>query len=154
MDQTLVQKMRSEIPTPIIGVIGAASPTRPYTQETGIKLGYVLREYLASHPGTLFTGGVQGVGVDVYIGVTKYCIAEGIRTGKIPNDNFFVLIPKYEASQHFLQRQTALYEPPGEYTALGRLSKRGTLWSAYAGNDMTERRDYVAAIADVLIVAN
>ncbi len=155
MDQTLVQKICAEINRPIIGIIGATAPTPPYKKEIGREVGYKLREYLASHSGTLFTGGVDGVGVDVYTGVLRYCIYEATQQGTFPDDHFFVLIPKYcQEPKGFLARSPKQYSLPNTYHALSSLTRRGEIHHFYAGENMAQRRDYVSAIADVLVVIN
>ena len=51
---------------PLIAVIGAAKPGPDYTRKKGVAIGYKLREFLGGdRDGTIFTGGVEGVGVDV-----------------------------------------------------------------------------------------
>jgi hypothetical protein len=116
---------------PIIGIIGAASPMPGYDSSDGFRLGYWLRD-LVEAKGTLFTGGVKGVGLDVYGGIVDYCNEKGAQ------DKFFVLIPE------------------GDYQPLDYMgiSPGNNLRIERAGRDMFERRLYVGDIADILIMAN
>lgn len=79
--------------TPKIVVVGATAPTISYERADGIDVGYAIRKFLEGRKGSVFTGGVDGIGSDVYAGVLKYCIAEQTRTGKPVDDRFFVVIP-------------------------------------------------------------
>ncbi len=162
MDNALVEKIRQEKAFPLIGVIGASAPTPPYRLEMGIAVGYALRGYIETAGGTVFTGGVAGVGVDTYIGVMQFCTRAAPRHGRILDDRFFALIPRYHEPS-FMDSLEALlpkkptempYEPPGEYAALGYLTPRGQVDCVYAGKNMEERRTYLAEIADVILVVN
>src|SRR3989344_4806210 len=84
------EEIRTKHEKPIIGIIGATSPLRDYTKEMGIELGYKLRGFLEGKQGSLFTGGVPGVGADVYEGISKYCEENNLE------DRFFVLVPEDE----------------------------------------------------------
>ena len=120
---------------PIIGVIGATSPLPDYDSDDAYRLGYELRG-LVERRGSLFTGGVPGVGIDVYRGIVDYCSEKGVE------DKFFVLFPNTES------------EPPQEYFKLAERTKNGALRVERVGADMEERRSYVAAVADLLVVVN
>ncbi len=118
---------------PIIAVIGAAMPSEGYDQVAAYRLGYRLREMLDKE-GTLFTGGSPGVGVDIYGGIIDYCIEKGV------NDRFFTLIPEG-------------IEPFPGYSDLAK--KRGSEVNIERlGKDMAERRSFLAALADMLVVVN
>jgi predicted Rossmann-fold nucleotide-binding protein len=139
-----------EYERPLIAVIGASNPGKEYVAEQGILVGKLLREYV-DKKGTVFTGGVDGVGVDVYTGVMKYCVQRNTLS-----DKFFVLIPHYFLLQ--LRKDTEptpfAYTPPVAYEALGRLTTRGHLDIIRAGNDMDQRRIELAKLADFVVVVN
>ena len=118
---------------PIIGVIGATAPQNDYNRNQGIKVGYKLREAINS-AGTIFTGGVNGVGVDVYIGVMKFCVDHGNL-----DDKFFVLIPQFLTIRG-TQEQIS-YDTPEAYHVLAALTTKGHLEIVYAGDSMDERRE-------------
>jgi hypothetical protein len=153
----LIQQVRSRWQSPIIGIIGATIPTEEYTRGMGIEVGYAVREHL-SEAGSVFTGGVDGVGVDAYAGIMKYCIDQGLSKGRLPEDRFFVLIPHYfmmGPPRRGIRRQARVeYDPPQSYAVLAALSKEGKLSIERAGSTMDERREFVAGIADKLVVVN
>lgn len=121
--------------SPIIGIIGATSPLPDYDSDDAYRLGYELRE-VVNKKGSLFTGGVSGVGTDVYRGIVDYCIEHGV------DDKFFVLFPDID------------FEPPKEYFRLAGKTKSGALRVERVGADMEERRSYVGAVADLLVLIN
>jgi len=120
---------------PIIGIIGATSPLPDYDSDDAYRLGYELRQVVDSK-GSLFTGGVSGVGIDVYRGIVDYCLEKGV------DDKFFVLFPNMD------------FEPPQEYFKLAGKTKNGVLRVEKVGQDMEERRSYVGAVADLLVLVN
>jgi len=120
---------------PIIGIIGATSPLPDYDSDDAFRLGYNLREFV-EEKGSLFTGGVQGVGVDVYRGIVDYCLEKAVE------DKFFVLFPDIES------------EPPEEYFKLAEKTKNSVLRVEKIGQDWEERRSYVGAVADLLVLVN
>ena len=164
MEIELAKRIRVEKEQPLIAVIGATLPTEEYKKEMGMGAGYALRKYIDNRRGTLFTGGVDGVGVDVYTGIMRYCIdkLESCRfLRKMPDDRFFVLVPAFDhirveqdsspsESRYIIVR----FEVPEAYRALGVISEGGKLNVVTAGSDMEERRNYLAEIADVLITIN
>jgi predicted Rossmann-fold nucleotide-binding protein len=170
MNQELIHRIRQEQGTPLIGVIGATNPSEEYRSEIGIKVGYELRTFIEEKKGGIFTGGVEGVGIDVYVGVMRNCLENnhvsslnGKKFGF--NDRFFILVPTFEygaiPSTGFLpslvaraSQQPVPYVPPGEYSGLGSLSAKGKLNVVRAGQNMGERREYVAGVADALVVVN
>lgn len=164
INTTLVEEIRKEKELPLVGVIGATTPTAPYTSQLGREVGYVLRQYFSTTNGTIFTGGVDGVGVDVYIGVMQCCMELARKSGQIQDDKFFVLIPSHAETllavdTPFLERSARRpiavpYTPPSEYSALGYLTARRELDIVKAGNNMSERREYVSTVADALLVVN
>jgi len=162
MQEIDLKEVRNKFAHPIIGAIGATSPSREYSSEIGEQVGMVLRSFIESHKGSIFTGGVYGVGVDVYTGVMKYCVVQAIKTGKFPEDLFFVLVPSFapstEGPAFFIEKsnqpQLVPYIPPGEYDVLSRFSPQGELRIVRAGKTMDDRRKYVAQIADKLVMVN
>ena len=120
---------------PIIGVIGATSPLPNYDSDDAYRLGYELRNFV-ENKGTLFTGGVSGVGIDIYNGIIGYCLEKGV------SDKFFVLFPNMKL------------EPTEEYFRLAEKTKDKILKVERVGEDMEERRTCIAAVADILIVMN
>ena len=147
---------------PLIGILGSTRPTKDYKKKMGIDVGYVVRQHLKDRVGYVFTGGVGGVGIDAYKGVTLYCEDESNTTGVLPDDKFFILIPhRYNIrvkNEDNLQGEKNLfstpYDPPEMYEKLGSLSKRGSLDIVRAGSSMDERRRYVAEFADTAVVVN
>lgn len=157
IEQTLVQALSEEKgrESPRIGIIGAASPTEPYSLSQGIKVGYEVRKFLENRAGTIFTGGVEGIGADAYLGIVKYCIDERIRTGKIFDDRFFVAIPNHAFPDSVTGgKKLTLFSPPHVYEALARLISKENVDIVRAGSNMYERRLNLASLADVLVVVN
>lgn len=160
------EKVRSKHSMPIIGVIGATNPDAAYSSEQGIKVGYELREFFHNRSGSLFTGGVEGVGVDIYTGVLRFCIEQGMKEQRFLDDKFFILIPEYAERPiempyiaHAvwaadIKNVMDPYVPPNEYFVLGRLTKNGEIAIVRAGKTMAERRAYVGEIADALVAVN
>lgn len=153
MDKKLIDKIRTEKESPLIAVIGATNPGKDYDKKIGIDAGYYLRHSFHHKKGNIFTGGVNGVGVDIYTGIIKYCIN---RANNLINDNFFILIPSYHWNISELDNHSKKvpYEPPSAYESLGHISRKGKLDKIVAGVDMEERRKYLAMIADIIIVIN
>ena len=120
---------------PIIGIIGTTSPSPDYDSDEAYRLGYELREAVEKR-GSLFTGGVFGVGLDAYKGIVDYCVERGV------DDKFFVLFPDMGL------------EPPQEYFKLAEKIRGGVLKVEKIGQNMEERRSYVGAVADLLVVVN
>ena len=119
---------------PIIGIIGALSPSQEYDNVDGFRIGYELRN-IVNNGGSLFTGGVPGVGLDAYKGIVSYCKEKGV------NDKFFVLVPE-------------TIDPTQEYIDLAKQTKNGVLDIERLGRDYEERRSYLGSVADLLIVVN
>lgn len=137
IDQTILEnsaQIARKYEGPLIGIIGATEPLGDYDSDDIYRLGYELQRATEKR-GTLFTGGMPGVGIDVYKGIVDYCLERNI-----PN-KFFILFPDIGA------------EPDEEYFNLA--NKIGSpLLVERAGIDMEERRSYVGAVGDVLVVAN
>ncbi len=142
MNMKKVYEIRHDKETPLIGVIGATNPSADYTKILGRKVGYALREFIDDKHGTIFTGGVKGVGVDVYSGVVRFCYK---KEGD-PQHRFFVLVPEKVNKKS--------YHPPTNYDVLGCLSPEGKLNVVRSGQSMVERRSHLAATADALVVIN
>jgi len=121
--------IRQKYPGIRIGIIGATRPTDEYSSELGQRLGKRLRKYIGER-GFIFTGGVTGVGTDVYKGIIE---ESGGR-----DDRFFALLPKG-------------ITPSMDYR---EISPSRTVQTAYVGQDMFERRIGMGKIADLLIVLN
>lgn len=157
MEKNIVEEIRNDKQQPLIAVIGATFPTNEYKRDRGIEVGYLLRKYIDKREGTLFTGGVNGIGVDVYTGIIKYCVDYLKENRTMPDDRFFVLTPMYAyippTSKLSLEKKE-YFEPPETYYALGAISKRESLEIVTAGEDLAERRNYLSKLADVLITIN
>ncbi len=130
-----LEEITNKYEHPIIGVICATSPLPGYDSDDAYRLGYELRG-VVDKLGSLFTGGVSGVGIDVYRGIVDYCLEKGVE------DKFFVLFPDRD------------FEPPQEYFKLAERTKNGILRVEKVGQDMEERRSYVGAVADLLVLVN
>ena len=162
MNKELVADIRESKQQPLIAIIGATVPTEGYGRGIGIEVGHLLRKHIEPRNGTIFTGGVDGVGIDAYIGVMKYCIDSLKNTPgkKISEDRFFVLVPEFDyipMSQDLFEGggyRIVPFEVPKAYRTLGAFSARGELDVVIAGKDMEERRDYLVRVADVVIVIN
>src|SRR3989338_4849886 len=129
-----LEEITNKYESPIIGIIGATSPLPGYDSDDAYRMCYELRE-IVNDKGVLFTGGVSGVGLDVYRGIVDYCVEKDVE------DRFFVLIPDN-------------FEPPQEYFRLAEKTKNGVLRMERAGENMEERRSYVGAVADLLVLVN
>jgi len=156
VDFNVLSGARLNRESPMIGVIGATAPTTPYKDLQGFEVGYKIREFLEKNPGTIFTGGVGGVGSDVYFGIVKYCINQGVKTGEIPKDKFFVIVPNGMAYVDFkTHRKVDLpFSLPETYTLLAKFLPKKKIDIVRAGNNMRERRLNLSSLADVLIVVN
>lgn len=167
-EDKLLAKIKSEFSGPRIGIIGATSPDYQYSTEIGNMAGFFARKFLDSFlNGFVFTGGVEGVGVDAFMGVSMHCISE-----KISNPKFFVLIPSHvqvpvnpiyqeeeeddETPQKFILQRYYLPRSYGEIKKFLdiQIGKNTIVPEVLAGESMGVRRDYVAACASVLIVVN
>lgn len=164
MEKNLVYKIRENKEQPLIAIIGATVPTREYERRFGVEVGFLLRQHIESRRGTLFTGGVSGVGVDVYAGIMQYCVDELRKqqiNKKMPDDRFFVLVPgndcitfRKDLNLKEPEYESVPFEVPEAYHALGLISERRKLDVVAAGNDLGERRAYLSQVADILIAVN
>lgn len=152
--------VRDSKESPLIAIVGATSPEEPYTPDMGLQAGYVLRHLVEEKGGTLFTGGVEGVGVDAYLGVIHYGIDQ-LRKPRIrakpavmPDDHFFVLAPQFSVAPALQGRKGILYTLPQGYALLGSLNAQGRVDVQYGGRDMSERRRKLAEVADVIVGIN
>jgi hypothetical protein len=166
----MMQDLRNQFGYPLIGVIGATSPDTDYSADISYIAGYLLAAIANKYKGAVFTGGVDGVGVDVYMGATSY-YAETKETPR-----FFTLIPhhymvmvgnNYGKPEAFINKKKKRYIPkpyvlPFQYKNLedflklrvGATDENFNLIEVRAGNDMGERRMFLAKAADVMIVIN
>jgi predicted Rossmann-fold nucleotide-binding protein len=113
-------------------VIGATSPTEGYQDSNGIELGKHLGNWFklnANKGYHLFTGGVEGVGLDVYRG-----LIDSDRNG---DDIFSVLIPQSYSPNNYDK-----YSPNGKVTR------------DIIGENMEQRRVGLGFVADVLVAMN
>ncbi|MBN2052338.1 hypothetical protein JW756_02445 [Candidatus Woesearchaeota archaeon] len=134
----MIEEKINEQEYPIIGAIGAASPTVPYNPTTGVKTGYFLRELIEKKGGSLFTGGMEGVGIDIYVGIALYC-----KEHKTTEDHFFVLFPEGD-----------LKPADGKYEEIASKVIGKPLTIIGAGKDFEQRRAGVAEAANLLVVLN
>ncbi|MCM2325616.1 MAG: LOG family protein [Candidatus Woesearchaeota archaeon] len=153
LNDSLARKIKERYGQPIIGVIGATMPSIDYDPEKGFEAGYILRDILNSINGALFTGGVEGVGIDAYAGIVAYC-QENKSPINMPDDNFFVLVPEFEFFQGRKGMNPFPYQLPQGYRALGMLTSKHHVTIETAGYDMAERRKYLSEIGDVFVVLN
>lgn len=129
MGEIVVQK-------PLIVAIGASWPTIGYKPAVAMRVGYELRGMIESFGGSLFTGGVEGVGVDFYRGVINYC-----KEKELKEDRFFVVYPEIGM------------RPPMRYDNYAA-EIGGNLAIVKGGKDMMERRQRLAETADFGVVLN
>ncbi|MCP4652019.1 MAG: HAD-IIB family hydrolase [Candidatus Omnitrophica bacterium] len=111
-----------------IGVIGAVSPSSDYSPTIGEELGRCLADYVKDK-GYVFTGGVPGVGKDVYQGVCSL--------SQNSDERFFALLPQGMSAVGY-----------------SRISPNNRVAVQYIGKDMHQRRVGMAMVADVMIVLN
>lgn len=131
-----LEELTQKYEHPIIAVIGATQPLPDYEQKIGESLGYKLRELLEKQQGTIFTGGVPGVGVDIYQGVINYC-----QEHSKSNDKFFCLLPEE-------------YPICIDYLLSADEIGKNSVSIERIGKDMEERRTNLSNLADCLIVVN
>jgi hypothetical protein len=156
-EKDYLAEARASKQSPRIVVIGATSPSEPYRTKHGFGVGYEIRRFLEGNLGTVATGGVEGIGADVYAGVLKYCVDNKPQRGKIPTDKFFVIIPdsvEYPMGRKGEQVYSCPYSPPHIYKLLAKFSRTGKVDVVRAGTNMFERRLYLAQLADILVVIN
>jgi len=140
MTNSLVAQIRLDYPGPLIGFLGATSPSSGYNPAATFLTSSLLRKKMQK--GRMFSGGVEGVGVDAYFGAITRCLTEKEKTGVEQDDRFFILIPIQP------------YNPPPAYHYLAQtIGKRGCQ-IVRAGESMYERRVVLAAVADIGIVFN
>lgn len=153
LNKELIDAIKERRSHPLIGIIGSTFPSREYSPEQGYEAGFVLREFLNGNKGNLFTGGVDGVGIDIYGGIIRYCYTNSTKTNTLA-DRFFVLVPETEFLRGKKGMQPVPYEPPQGYKVLGMLSSDHKLNVEVAGSNMAERRIYLAEIGDIFVVVN
>jgi hypothetical protein len=156
-ERDYLTEAKEKQPSPRIVVIGATSPSEPYRIKHGFQAGYEIRRFLDRNPGTVATGGVEGIGADAYAGVLKYCVDHTTPKGRVPKDKFFIIIPdsvEYPAGRDGEKVYSMPYSAPHIYKLLAKFSQTGKVDIARAGTNMFERRVYLAQIADLLVVVN
>jgi glycosyltransferase involved in cell wall biosynthesis len=159
MNNTLASQVREKYERPIIGIIGSSWP-KDYNRADARAIGEILRRYVGSKSGTLFTGGVSGAGLDAYEGIVTACNrGKFLRRLKVQSDKFFVLVPEecevfINPMNRGLGTMFVPYEVPEEYNLLAAATKDKQLDIVRAGTDMGERRRYVAEVGDVFVVIN
>lgn len=156
------EKIRKERQGPLIGIIGATMPDDGYNPMLAFLTASLLRKRLDK--GTIFTGGVAGVGVDAYFGIVSRCMMENeiAKKAKMPSefgdDKFFILIP----FKHVVQQQkghgefiavSVPYDPPAAYEKMA-LSASLVIREVRAGRDMDERREILGGTAHGVICIN
>lgn len=147
-----LEEIRQRFPSPIIGVIGASNPDYDYSPQMGIIAGFMIAKRCHEQGGSIYTGGVDGVGSDVFTGVALYCAKHNV---KIP---FFVMIPSgYERIVYDgdapVDSEILPFELSTSYTAIAKITETD-LQEVITGKEMSERRLYVAKGGDLLIVIN
>ncbi|VVB79861.1 putative lysine decarboxylase [uncultured archaeon] len=143
------EEIRKIHPSPIVAVIGATLPQRPYKREMGAEVGYHLRKYLEKTKGTIMTGGVYGIGVDSYLGIVKFC-----RERKLSDDRFFTAIPETDLVEEDDCLWEVEYQLPEPYNELARYMSKSEVTSYRVGKTMEERRTGLAEIADAFVMVN
>ncbi len=164
VDETIIQDIKKRFPSPIIGVIGASNPDFYYCSQMGIVAGFLLAKRCHEKGGSIFTGGVDGVGSDVFTGVAMYCAKNKV---KVP---FFVMIPngyehvEYSADQDIEsdeQLDSELkatieilpFNLSSAYTSIEQIAEV-EIEKVRTGKEMSERRLYVAKGCDILVMIN
>lgn len=148
LDEKKVNEIKSKFTGPLIAVIGASSPGYEYAPQLGIVAGYELRK-LCNNNGYLFSGGVEGVGADVFTGACIYATQN-----KFPS-KFFVVIPDNYTipGDQYDDDRVLPYELSEAYKAIERITE-SECEIVRAGYEMAERRLYLSAIADVVVAIN
>jgi len=158
MDYETIENIKKKQGSPLIGIIGSTRPTEIYNMQMGIQVGYEIRKFLDNSKGKIFTGGVNGVGVDSYVGVLKFCIENIQKKGYLDESKFFVAIPKFDAEtrfEDFFPREINIpYSPSSAYFNLANLSKENKLEIEVIGENMEERREKLAKLTDLVVVVN
>lgn len=151
-----VKDIRQRYNGPIVGIIGSTSPSYGYVPALGTMVGFNVCKVLSKYENSaIFTGGVEGVGLDAYTGISMYRIAN-----KDSMCKFFTLIPDTTKRRilNTKEYEDVPYDLPYEYSMVSRFAEmngvKDTLSIVRAGHGMAERRDYVGAIPDVVILMN
>lgn len=148
---------RTDIEKPVIAVLGATSPNEDYIPLMGWRIGRLLRDEVMN--GSICTGGVEGVGLDVYCGFVDTCL----QTSDKPNDRFFVAIPTHtlempslmddDIRSPYCKPQLVPYSAPKGYQIAAKLLHQ-ELKVLRVGADMAERRKKLAEMANIAIAIN
>jgi predicted Rossmann-fold nucleotide-binding protein len=126
-----------------IVVIGAQVPDYSYDSSMGIRVGNIIAKMMKKGD-VLITGGVEGVGLDVFTGF-------GLTPSK---GTFECIIPKQ--TQSIGKNKEVINTPyhlPEAYQIVSKLTKK-TIQVISAGNNMAERREFLAKSVDIAIVMN
>jgi len=136
-DFVAVDEIRSSMQGPFIVTIGSKRPSAKYDSRFSIDLGYSLRQDINDKPGTLFTGGVTGIGVDTYIGIIKGCLDLNYS-----DDRFFVLVAEdFKPDNGYLK---------AKYMHSGQTNLNVQI----LGKNHIERRWHLSLISDYMITLN
>ncbi len=132
-----------------IAIIGSTQPGYPYESSYGFNVGYLLTTTLPE--AKVFTGGVNGVGLDVFLG----CVA----ASKTPN--YTVMIPngvlrRNDSWDKMLDTEDEKfilepYDLPESYTTVSKITKT-PINIVRAGEHMGERRRALVEACDTFIV--
>ena len=133
-----IKKNINDFEKPLISVIGATFPTRPYDDIMGFNLGMQLRDRLETNHGTVFTGGVDGVGIHTYLGIVNY-----VKTHDYIDDKFLPVIDKI---------REVLVTIPGQISVEGHTDDIPIAGGRYRSN-WTLSSARAAAFAEELFVA-
>ncbi len=145
MEQAAIA-IRGKYPKPLIAAIGGGNPNVPYDIQMGLRVGQEMTVFMnKENRGTLFTGGMGGVGVDIFVGVVKHRLF-----AKYPN-HFFVLIPESEVFSFQGKDELPIeFREAEAYTKLAALADI-PLVRERVGESLADRRVCLAATADFAI---
>jgi hypothetical protein len=146
-----------------IGIIGSTTPSASYRPEMGLAAGIASRMALEQlGGGYVYTGGVEGVGVDSYGGVLHYAYNHHVDPkffAIIPETYTFVLNPKAPPKDRKLK--TVAYSLPDDYLEMQDLilslhpeRELEEIPAFYGGKGMVDRREIIVQIADALVMLN
>ena len=148
--------MENKLTRPIKVVIGASNPDYSYSPHQGVTAGHLL----SATAGSVVNGGVEGVGLDVFIGAAAHAAIN-----KTDLD-FHALIPESYAVPLNQENYSTIHETeesgaymslpfdiPDSYLEVCKLYNK-KLQIVRAGEEMSDRRLALAKIADVVIMIN
>jgi len=128
----------------IIAVIGAQVPNFPYDSSMGFRVGHAIAKIMEKGD-ILLTGGVEGIGVDVFMG---YAATPSKGT-------FACLIPLSTTIKRKGVKEPIIipFSLPEAYTSISKITGK-VIDVIQKGNDMWERREHLARMVDIAIVLN